>query len=267
MLTHRGGRTFVGSLLWLPWSIASWIATLACMTAVFLIGLPLFVFMPFERFQVHLHRAAGLPLYFSFSRLRIQVAPGYDPKRVSMFTQNHVSMFDAHIALNTIRVPMCGLENSAHLRVPGYGWLLRLANAIPVDRGAGRFTRVAGAIADRMRRGISVLVFPEAHRTRDGHVQPFKRGVFTIARDAGLPIVPLAVRGAFRLLPKGAITSRPSLIDVYMGAQVETKGLNDAQLGELIAHVHGIIEAWVERREILDAPFVPSKQSEASAAQ
>jgi len=221
--------------------------------------------MPFERFQVRLHRAAGLPLFFTFSRFRLQVSPAYDQRRVSMFVQNHVSMFDAHIALNATRVPLCGLENSAHLRVPGYGWLLRLANAIPVDRGAGRFTRVAHAVADRMRRGISVLVFPEAHRTRDGRVQPFKRGVFTIARDAGLPIVPLAVRGAFRLLPKGAITSRPSTIEVYMGPQIETKGLNDAQLGELITHVHGIIEAWVERREIREEPFVPSARTEDAA--
>jgi 1-acyl-sn-glycerol-3-phosphate acyltransferase len=166
-----------------------------------------------------------------------------------VFVQNHVSMLDANIACGSIPVPLCGLENASHLHVPGYGWVLRMANAIPVRKGARRYEELAAAFRERASRGISVLAFPEAHRTRDGNVQPFKRGVFRMARDAGLPIVPVCTRGAFRMLPKGAITGRPSLIEVYIGPQVETEGLSDRQLEILAERMRETMQAWVDRRE------------------
>lgn len=193
----------------------------------------------------------GWPVYFTLSRKHVHVDPRYDKKRVVVFVQNHVSMMDGNIACGAVRVPMCGLENASHLKVPGYGWLLTAANAIPVERGAGRYRKIAEAFRERASRGVSILTFPEAHRTKDGKLQPFKRGVFTIARDAGLPIVPLAVRGAYRMLPKGAITCRPSKVEIYMAPPIETEGLTDAQIPELMERVSTVIEAWVERGEKL----------------
>ena len=116
-----------------------------------------------------------------------------------------------------------------------------------------------------------LLTFPEAHRTMDGKLRPFKRGVFTIARDAGLPIVPLAVRGAYGMLPKGAITCRPAKVEVYMAPPIETAGLTDAQLTELMDRVRQVIEAWVERGEKLGdlclQPFAQPDGSTETAAE
>lgn len=261
----------MGSLLWLPWSIVAWLLTLAWMGLAFLLAAPVMLFVRFERFQLkYPHIMAGWPVHFTFSSVRVVVDPRYDRDKVAVFVQNHVSMLDACLACRSIRVPIAGLENSSHLKVPGYGWLLRAANAIAVEKRSGTYAKLADAFRERASRGISILTFPEAHRTLDGKLRPFKRGVFMIARDAGLPIVPLAVRGAFRMLPKGALTLRPSRIEIYMAPQIETAGLTDEQIPELMERVRVVLESWIERGEmrgdVCVQPFAPPTKP-ASAAE
>jgi 1-acyl-sn-glycerol-3-phosphate acyltransferase len=236
-------------LLW-PWAPIAWLLAFAWMTVLVLVSLPVTLFIPFERFQmIWPHPQTGWTLAVTLSRVRITYDRRFDHKRPSMYVQNHVSTLDAHCACAAIPLPLCGLENAAHLKLPGYGWLMRLANAIPVEKGAGRFAQIARDVQERMSRGISILVFPEAHRTLDGKVRPFKRGVFQIARDSGIPVVPLAVRGMFEILPKGTLLIRPGKIEIYMGPQIETAGLTDDQVEELAEHVRQMIIGWVERRE------------------
>jgi len=233
----------------LPVSIVSWLVAMGWMAFVFLSSVPVMLFIPFERFQLYWpHPLMGWTVRVTFSRVRVHVDPRYR-KGVCVFVQNHVSMLDAAISAATIRVPLCGLENASHLRVPAYGWLLRAANAIPVARGQGRYGEIAEACRERASRGISILAFPEGHRTLDGKLRPFRRGAFAIARDAGLPVVPIAVRGAFRMLPKGAITFRPTTLDIYVAPAIETAGLDDEALDVLIDRVATVIDAWVERGE------------------
>lgn len=271
MLTKRGGRTLVGNLLWLPSSLIAWLLS-GVWTTLLLVSMgPLLIFFPFERIQMWgWQPLMGHVVHFAFGRFRIEVDPRHSWERTVVFVQNHVSMLDGYIACRTIRAPLCGLENAAHLKLPGYGWMMRAANAIPVDKGAGRYARIAAAMKDRARRGISILTFPEGHRTLDGKVRPFRRGVFRMAHEAGLPIVPIAVRGAYRLLPKGAISARPATLEIYVAPPIETAGLTPDQLRELADRVHQVITAWVERREkrgdLCLQPFETQSPGEDSAA-
>jgi 1-acyl-sn-glycerol-3-phosphate acyltransferase len=245
-------RTLVGDLLWAPWSAVGWVATLGWMGTIAASMLPLTLVVPFERIQTTVFQpATSWPLWLLMSPLRVTYDPAYDRSQVSLFAMNHVSMLDANIACGSIPVPLCGLENASHLHIPGYGWLLKMSNAIPVHKGEGRLPGIVEAFRERASRGISVLAFPEAHRTLDGKLRPFKSGVFRAARDAGLPIVPIATRGAYRMLPKGAFTMRPSRIEVYVAPQIPTEGLSDEQLPTLMDRVRNVMEAWIERKEML----------------
>lgn len=214
--------------------------------------LPMTLVMPFERFQARFFQpAVGWPLWLLFTPLKVTYDEGYDRSRVAVFMMNHVCMMDANIGCGSIPVPMCGLENAAHLNLPGYGWLLRMSNAIPVPKGEGRYLKIAEAFRERESRGISVLTFPEAHRTLDGKLRPYRSGVFRAAIEAGMPIVPVCSRGAYHMLPKGAFTVRPSTVEVYVAPQIETKGLTMDDVPALMERVRVIQEAWLERREML----------------
>jgi 1-acyl-sn-glycerol-3-phosphate acyltransferase len=141
------------------------------------------------RLMAHVTRLA-------YPRFRVVYAAGFDPTRPSVFCQNHVNFMDAHVACRVIPGPFCGLMLASHFKIPAYGWIMRITSGIPVPSGrGGRTTALMAAARDRIARGLSILVFPEAHRTLDGHVQPFKHGVFYMARDAGAPVVPIAVHG------------------------------------------------------------------------
>lgn len=189
----------------------------------------------------------GACLKFTLSKVEIIYDPDFDPERRSVFCQNHVNLMDAHAACASIPHAFCGLMNAWQFKIPFYGWIMRLADGIPVQaNSASRYREVAAAARDRAAKGISILVFPEAHRTLDGKVHEFKKGVFLMAREAGLPIVPLATRGMWELNRKGTWLFTPTKITIYVGAQIETAGLSTDQLRKVIARTEQIIRDFAE---------------------
>ena len=71
-------------------------------------------------------------------------------------------------------------------------------------------------VIDGVRDGKSLMVFPEGTRTPDGHLQEFKHGAFKIAVRAKVPVVPVAIRGTFELLPKTTLAPHPGRVDVFI---------------------------------------------------
>ncbi len=230
------------------WAPIAWLIVLVVTVLVVLVSLPISLLIPFERFQ------GGIPAwligrlpYLTLSPIRITRAEGFDPTRASMYVMNHVSSMDGYVAVRTLPHPFCGLLNESHLKIPGYGWIMRLGNAIgvPADR-SGRTAALTRAATDRKSRGISVLVFPEAHRTRDGQMRPFRRGVFFMARDAALPVVPVAVRGLHEILPRGHWVPQPGCIEVHLFEALETAGLSDDEIGQLAERTQQQIQSWLD---------------------
>src|SRR5690606_21725555 len=96
------------------------------------------------------------------------------------------------------------VQHAHHFKVPVYGWLMRKGNGIAVEKGErGQAEQVADQIRDRVRRGISILGFPEGRRTQNGRILPFRRGLLMMARDSGIPVVNVSVRGLWQLLRRG----------------------------------------------------------------
>ncbi len=204
----------------------------------------------------------GMAVCLKFTLCEVEVIhdPDFDPERRSMFCQNHVNLMDAHVACHTIPHAFCGLMNAWQFKIPFYGWIMRLADGIPVSSGgANRYREVAAAARDRAAKGISILVFPEAHRTLDGKVHEFKKGVFLMAREAGLPVVPLATRGMYELNRKGTWLFTPTKITIYVGAQIETAGLSTDELRKVISRTEQII------RDFAEHGIIPGKTTAAPA--
>ena len=192
--------------------------------------------------------AMGLCPRLTLSRFKLLRHPEYDPQRRAIYAQNHVSMMDGHLACMAIPHAFCGLHNAWHFKIPAYGWIMKLACGIPVyPRSEGRTAEITAAAQNRVNElGISILAFPEAHRTKDGRMRDFKAGVFFIARDAGVPVVPMAVRGFGKVNKKGSWLFNPfQTVEIYFGKQLETEGLSDDEVRQLAVTAHDIMADWV----------------------
>ena len=211
--------------------------------------------MPFERFMPVLPGPlVGQIPRVTLSKRSITYHPRFEHGRVSMFMMNHKSVLDAHVACWAIRMAFCGIQHEHHFKLPIYGWLMRKGNGIGVVKGeAGQGQKIAEQVHDRVRRKISILGFPEGRRTQNGHILPFRKGMFLIARDAGIPVVPLCVRGLWQILRRGEWVVRPGELDVYVGPQIETEGLTDAEVSELAERFYVFTRDYVERGVLGDA--------------
>ncbi len=233
-------------LLKAAWSIIAWILAFSIMAVVFIVGVVVAIFVPFARIQRRgIAQVLGLIPHLTLSRMTISYDDSFDKDRVCVYVMNHTSMLDAHVAIAAIPQVFCGLENAAHLQVPFYGWLMRLASAVPVyPHSEGRTAEITAAARDRASRNISILTFPEGHRTLDGKPRPYKRGAFFMARSAGLPVVVISTRGFYEVLRKGTWIVTPGHIEVRVGPTLETDGLSDDEIDGLAARAHELTLQW-----------------------
>jgi 1-acyl-sn-glycerol-3-phosphate acyltransferase len=161
-------------------------------------------------------------------RLEVSAPHGF-PEGPAIYASNHESAIDIWTLFRVI--PRNGLRFIAKqelFRIPIFGWYLRLARFVPVDRGnrdrAVASLQEAGRI---VRSGTSLIAFPEGTRSRDGHVQPFKKGPFVVAMEAGVPVVPIAISGAVALNPKGPLSVSPGRVRVAVGAPLTPRDFSD----------------------------------------
>ncbi|HXL22693.1 MAG TPA: lysophospholipid acyltransferase family protein [Candidatus Dormibacteraeota bacterium] len=186
--------------------------------------------------------------FFSGARLEIHRSPGFDPQRTSFFMINHVNLFDPFVLYCAIPQYVRGWELESHFRIPIYGWLMKRFGNVPVPdvrRPADlkRMWRLTQAAVDG---GTSLIIFPEAKRTRDGHVAAFQDGGFRVAQQLGVPIVPVSLVGSFRHLRTGGWLLQPATITVLFHDTIETSNLTKEDVPVLRDRVHEIISAPVE---------------------
>ncbi|MBI3405138.1 MAG: 1-acyl-sn-glycerol-3-phosphate acyltransferase, partial [Acidobacteria bacterium] len=90
---------------------------------------------------------------------------------------------------------------------------------------------------ENLKAGVSYLIFPEGTRSPDGRLRPFKKGSFVMAIRAGVPVVPVSVSGAHKLMRKGSLSLRPGIVSVHFGEPVDVAGYAVEQREELLAIV------------------------------
>jgi 1-acyl-sn-glycerol-3-phosphate acyltransferase len=126
-----------------------------------------------------------------------------------IFAANHQSTMDIPAMFGYLPAQFRIMAKQILFMIPFLGWHLYLSGNIPIDRQNTRkaFGSIFKATA-LIKRGISLLVFLEGTRSRDGKLHRFKRGSFTLARKLGVPLVPVAIQGTFELMPADAWTSK-----------------------------------------------------------
>jgi len=166
-----------------------------------------------------------------------------------VYVSNHASMFDIPIILASVPDQIRIIYKKELEIIPIFGWGLKWGSYIGIDRGRGpEAMRSLEEAIDKIRRGASVLLYAEGTRTRDGKLQPFKRGAFNIAVRAGIPVVPLTVNGTFSILPKGSINIRPHPVELVLGKPIPVTGEGKEEELRLMEKVHAAMqESYIDQ--------------------
>ena len=165
------------------------------------------------------------------------------PSGACIFAANHASNLDGVILLPAIPRRVALFAKKELFGIPVLGLGMRLAAFVPVDRGGRQAAAGVATAVKILKGGLSVFVFPEGTRSPDGRLQPFKKGAFAMAMDAGVPIVPISIAGTHRLLRRGDWVVRAGDVSVHFGAAVDASSLAAKDRVELLARVEASIAA------------------------
>jgi len=195
-------------------------------------------------------------LRFAGVRFEARRSLGFNPARTSIFVCNHVNIFDAFVIYSAIPQFVRGFELESHFHYPIYGWMMgRFGNVpvpdVPSREGLETMTQRAKAALDS---GVSLIAFAEGSRTRDGHVDEFKKGVFNLALKFGVPIVPMSITGSFQFFRTGDWMLYPGKITVYLHDTIETSGVSRSEVDALRRRVREIVAKPVEE-SLKEAPL------------
>ena len=159
------------------------------------------------------------------SRIKVTVdgLSSIDPQRPYIYMPNHQSNFDIPVLLGHLTVQFRWLAKMELFKIPIFGHAMRKAGYISIDRNnrESAFKSLERA-AEKIRNGVSVLIFPEGTRSRDGRIQPFKKGGFVMAIESGVPIVPVIISGARAIMTKGKFRVNPGQIRLSIQKPIDT---------------------------------------------
>jgi len=126
--------------------------------------------------------------------------------------------------------------------------IIRHLDAIEIDREGGGLSGLKETL-QRLRRGELVLMFPEGTRTSDGHVQNVKPGFVAVARRSRVPIIPVAIVGAYDVMPKGAKSPRHRTIKIVIGKSIQPEDIVDLDDQQLMRQLQSTLELCHQRGE------------------
>ena len=148
-----------------------------------------------------------------------------EPGRSFVIVANHESFCDILVLLAALPMQVRFLAKRSIFRVPVLGWSIAAAGFIPVDRDdRSRGAATVEAALRRLKGGRSLVIFPEETRTDTGDLLPFKRGAAHLALRSGLPILPIALAGTFRVLKRGSLLITPGPVAVSVGRPLDVSG-------------------------------------------
>ena len=170
-----------------------------------------------------------------------------DPDKTYILMANHVSLFDVPLLKGYIPVYFVGIEAHHQFSWPLYGQMVKRLNAIPIQRdniySSMRTLKKAQKV---LKKGISVVILPEGHRTLDGEMRPFKKLPFRFLKDANVDLVPIGLSGLFSLKPKKSWHIIPSTIKIRFGDPIPKEELAQMSLDEMKEKIFHQIKSLID---------------------
>jgi len=196
--------------------------------ATLVLGVLTLLTYPFDRKGRIGHHCARLwgRVALLANRVKVQVEglENIRGKGPFIFMSNHQGSYDIFVLLGHLPFQFKWLVKKELFSIPFFGWAMSAAGYISLNRQGTRETVEAmNEAAQKIREGMSVVIFPEGSRSPDGSIQPFKKGGFSLAMKAKVPIVPISLAGSREIMPKDRLTTSSGEIRIRIGDPIETE--------------------------------------------
>src|SRR2546423_5870224 len=171
-------------------------------------------------------------------RVRVRGAENIRAGESYVFLSTHQSYMDIPVRLGYLPAQLRIAAKREVFQIPFLGWHMRRGGHISINRGStSEAVSALRRAAREIRPGLSVFLFPEGTRTRDGSLQAFKKGGFRIALQTGLPVVPVTIVGTRQVLPRDSFIFRPRPVLMFLDAPIPTAGPDDRDVPALMLTV------------------------------
>ena len=215
--------------------------------SVWLVGLPVTIFifiiviisLAFDRSGKSIHSIGALwsriLLFLSGVTVELKGAENLFQDSPQILASNHRGAFDILALQGFIPIQFRWVAKKSLFKIPIIGWSMSLAGYVSIDREkAGSAYKSIERAAEKVKKGASVLIFPEGTRSAAGSLLPFKRGGFLLAVKSGVPIVPVSIRGTENLMKKESILIRPGAVKVVIGKPIPVSDADEKLLMEML---------------------------------
>lgn len=198
-------------------------------------------------------KAAGIDL-------QVENLGRIDPNQRYILVSNHYSYLDIPCIVAAVPQPIRFMAKVSLFKIPIFGWSLARAGFIPIDR-KNRRTAVKSfdLAADRIRKGNTIVIFPEEGRSKTREMRPFQRGAFLLALKSEKTIVPVAIDSTFDVFPVGAKRVKPGRVTIRIGTPIETAGRSLRDKNGLLDEARTQVETM-----LFGAPVTPAVTPTAS---
>ena len=217
-----------------------------------LILVPLIVFLPLERFTgihflrgpVHLitHGWGQLMCFLGGARIRVEDRSDLAPGEAVLIVSNHQGDFDIPMLLAVIRRPLAFVAKKELAHIPLVSAWMRISGCVFLDRDdRRRQVEQIRETVDKLKSGLSMVVFPEGTRSRGPEMGPFAKGSLNIAPRAGVRILPVTLRDTWTLKPKGGIGLPGGRVTVILHPAIDPAALSPEARNNLHETVQAVI--------------------------
>ncbi len=167
--------------------------------------------------------------------------------RTVLFVSNHQGSFDIPILLGCIDKPKAFIAKVELLKMPIIRTWMKQMNCVFLDRHDSRQSlRAMNEATEYLKKGYSMVIFPEGTRSKGRTMGEFKAGSLRIAIKAGVPIIPVTIKGSFKLMEQNGSIIKPAEVEVVISEPIETSDLTKEQSSGLHEKVRSIIETNLE---------------------
>lgn len=161
-------------------------------------------------------------LFIAGVKLKIEGKENLDKHANYIFISNHQSYFDIPVLMQAIPNVVRFIYKDTITKIPIFGWGMYLGGYIPISRENPREAiKSLKYAAERVNKGISVVIFPEGTRSTDGTLGDFKRGAFMLADFAKVQLVPVAISGSIDIMSRTKFKIKSGDVTVKFANPVE----------------------------------------------